>query len=420
MTTASSSSIKAPTLYRLVLLALTPLVFIYTVYRSFKDGKFIYFLQRLGLCLPDLKSVLWFHCASVGEVNTAISLIQKFREKHPTLPILVSTNTPTGKEVLLKYKIDHLSHIYLPLDYLPLIRRLIRKLNPIALLIIDTELWPELIHTCEIKNLPVIIYNARLSDKTLYPVRWLRCTYKNALLSLTCIFTKSALDKARFIQLGAKRDCVSTIGSLKFAKPASQHRSETINLKREFWLAASTHEDEEFRICTAWRASGRGELLVIAPRHPERRRQLLSQLQTNGNSVQLRSEQKELSLHTEIYIADTLGEMRGFMSAATVVFVGGSLIPRGGHNTIEPAQLGSVIITGPSTTNFSEETEILLKRGAIIQVKDENELIRQLISLLDDSKKRRLMSKAAKLICDEYSSIVNDYYHQIASQLDNL
>ncbi len=403
--------------YRLLLVILLPLILIYTLYRTFKDGGLIYFQQRFGFNQPKLDNSLWFHCASVGEVNTAIGLITLFVENMPQMSIVISTNTPTGKEVLLDKKTAGIKHCYLPLDYSYAVKRTLKRLNPEALLMIETEIWPTLIQQCADQSIKVILYNARLTEKTLRSGLWLRKIYSHTIRLTTKIFSKSEQENKRYIQLGAAIQKTVVIGSLKFSNTIHQNHKTPLNYPARFWLAASTHADEEVRICKAWMQTGREELLIFIPRYPERGQSLRSQITNLGLKVQLISEEAQFSNSTQVLIVDMFGEMRRFMSAASVVFVGGSLIERGGQNIIEPSQLAKVVIVGPDISNFSCEFDALRDRDAIVQVSDEYALVEQVEYFLDNPDKAKLISDATVQVCQEKASIAEDYYRAIVAEL---
>ena len=399
--------------YRLATVALLPAVLFYTVYRASKDGGLTYLRQRLGFKLPATEAPIWIHCASVGEVNTAASVIEKFSQNGSGTPVLVSTTTPTGRAVFLNKQLPNTLHLYLPLDYRPIIKKVLVSIRPKTLLIMETELWPELLDCCNKASIPVILFNARLTDRTLGTFGWLLKTYARCLQSLRAVLTKSELDRERFLQLGMSPERAEVVGSLKFASHHTSLPMPIPDINRTYWLAASTHDDEEFRICQAWLQAGRDELLLIAPRHPERRATIVRQLKALTPHIQLRSQNKQLQAETRIYIADTLGEMPGFIAGARVVFMGGSLITRGGHNLIEAAQLGAAVITGPHMKNFIGECSVLKNNHAVLQVKNENELIRAVCELLDDDAKRHKLSRNALRVCEEKSRISDIYYEKL-------
>lgn len=403
--------------YRLILALVSPLVLAYTAYRAFKDGGFRYVAQRLAFNLPEVRGALWVHCASVGEVNTALPLIRQL-VRAQTAPLLVTTSTPTGAMVLQTTLGEQVTHAYLPLDYALLTRRFLNTLRPRAFLIAETELWPVTITSTAARGIPVVLFNARLTERTLAAPGWLRDAYAQAVAVMTRILAKSPVDATRFTALGARDAQLETIGSLKLAG-ASAEVAASADLPQPCWLAASTHDDEELRIARAWLRTPRKELLVLAPRHPERRQQILSQCEKAGIKAALRSEHPHPPADCRVYIADTLGELRSLMQDATCVFVGGSLIARGGHNLIEPAQLGKPVLSGPSLTNFAEEKRLLEKVGGLIVVPDEQTLIREVCRLLDNPVQVRALGQRNRDACNQVAGIEQRYLARILSLLNS-
>lgn len=401
--------------YQTALFSLSLIILLYTLYRSIKDGGPIYLLQRLGFSLPNnTANSTWVHCASVGEVNTALPLIKALIRDQPTTKFLVSTTTPTGKAVLLTKLPNNTTHFYLPLDFTSVVKRTLNKIAPQKLILVETELWPNLIQSCSTRKIPVSIVNARLSDKTMNTFSWLLAAYRHSLKSVSAVYAKNKNDGDKYLTLGLPTDRLHIVGSMKFAAP--EHRVKTLNNlpQTPFWLAASTHDDEELQIVTEWYKYKRNELLVIAPRHPERRHKLSNALATFGLSVQLRSQQQILSSDTDIYIVDTLGELEGFISEAILVFVGGSLIPRGGHNIVEATRLGKAVITGSSIENFDDEFQWLLEQKAIVQVQNTQELISEVCELLDTPSRRQKLGENAARASASQSHVIDRYTELLA------
>ncbi len=406
--TSKDSSMLWP--YRIILLILSPFVILYTLYRSIKDGGSIYFLQRLGFSLPSSTSnPTWIHCASVGEVNTALPLIQALIAEQPNITFSVSTTTPTGKKVLQKKLGTKVTHFYFPLDFDIVVNRTLKRVLPQKLILLETEIWPNLIRHCNSRQISVTIVNARLSAKTMSTYSWLLAAYRYSLKTVSAVYAKNKVEGDKFLQLGLPLTRLHIIGSLKFAANKNSNHA-TIDLPHKpYCLAASTHDDEELRIVSEWHKQNRQELLVIAPRHPERRDRLKKQLDAIGPAVQLRSQEKVPRPETQVYIADTLGELDGFIHEALVVFVGGSLIPRGGHNIVEAARPGKAVITGASINNFNDEFQWLDEHDAIVLVENEQQLVNQMCELLEDDERRNKLAKNASKACATQSDVIDRY-----------
>lgn len=404
--------------YRLILSSLSLIVLFYTLYRSFKDGGSNYFLQRFGFSLPhNTVNSTWVHCASVGEINTALPLVRALIKHQPDTKIVISTTTPTGKDVLLTRLPNNTTHFYLPLDFNFVVKRTLKKISPRQLILVETELWPNLIQHCETRRIPVSIVNARLSHKTQNTYPWLLAAYRHSLNLISTVYAKNKNEGDKFLKLGLPIENLHIVGSLKFAPAENSPQTANSLPERPYWLAASTHDDEEHQIVTEWYKKNRNELLVIAPRHPDRRNKLTTQLNAIGPSVQLRSQQKALKPDTKVYIVDTLGELDGFIQEALLVFVGGSLIPRGGHNIVEAARVGKAVVTGPSIENFSDEFQWLSEQEAIVQVQNKQQLIKEVCDLLDRPSRRANLANNAASASASQSDVIDRYVALLSEKI---
>ena len=357
----------------------------------------------------------------MGEVNAVAPLLRLVLEKHPSIELLVTTNTPTGRNVLIQQFKDTVTHYYLPLDYRCLSTRLIKKLKPRALLLVETELWPNLFSACSAHKIPAAIINGRLSQRTLSASTWLKSCYADCLQQSTAILARSNQDAESFIALGASAEKVKVIGNIKFSFQAvttQQHRL----IDRPYVLFASSHHDEEQQLTECWQqllteSHSDIPLLVIVPRHPERGAAILNQLHTSGLELQLRSTHPSPASTTDIYIADTLGELRQLICHAQLVVMGGSFIPHGGQNLLEPAAFGKAIIVGPSMENFAEETSALLAEDAIIQVPTIDAAKQQIKHLLADNTACTRMGEAAQKVMKRESQVAKKYLQAIETIL---
>lgn len=403
---------RPPVLYRCLLALLSPLIPLIVLREAWrrKGGK-KYIAQRLGFAFPDLKtSPLWLHAASVGEVNAAWPLLEQLRRDYPQYQLLVTTNTPTGARTALAKLGDNITHSYLPLDYAFSVHRFLNATRPRCAFIMETELWPNLYAQCRRNEIPIYLLNGRL-DKTLRMPAFLATALTNCLRNVTHILARGRFDRENFIRYGANPQTIDELGNIKFAAPPVAHSSKSIPLPpKPYVLAASTHADEEYRLAKIWQALGRKDhLLVIAPRYPERRKTIMKQLARLPLKIAMRSRGEIADAHCDIYVVDTLGELNAFMTEAAVVFMGGSLVPRGGQNLLEPARLGKAIITGAHTFTFNAEVDELLANEALIQVKDESQLQQTLLELLNNPEKARKLGENAKALMASRQHIVNDY-----------
>lgn len=398
--------------YRLMVLLLTPLVALTCLRLAWRHQQSRYWLERLGgRSTPIVDRPLWFHAASVGEVVALKPLLLDLHERHPALPLMLTTTTPTGADIAARQLEGIVTHRYLPWDLHGAIHRFLDATHPRCAVIMETELWPTLYAECAQRGIAPLIINGRISAKTRNAAPWLRTAYCGALTHVAAVLARSEADAAGFRALGAAKDKVRVIGNIKLAPPASTVKSPaTPSLHPRYVLAASTHADEEMLITRRWLTRSHNDcLLVIAPRHPERGKEIAKRLRALTTDVAVRSQGDPILPTTRIYLADTLGEMPWLMRHAEVVFMGGSLIPHGGHNVLEPAHLGKAIVTGPHMANFQEETALLLAANALVQIKDEHMLESALDQLLSDEEKRRNLESAALDALSPFHNVIESY-----------
>jgi len=397
--------------YRLIGLLLLPAVFVYTLKRANQDGDRRYFWQRLGWKIPVQEGLpVWIHCASVGEVNAARPLIERLIQDYPTLKFVLSTVTPTAAAVVKKTLPKSVLHVYLPFDTQAGVRHFLQNIQPRVGLVLETEIWPGLFAEVQRRNIPLVVVNGRLTDKTLAAPRWIRVFIRQALQAVRLVLAKSEVDAQGYQQLGVAPSRIKVLGNIKFAA-TRESKSELPRLvERDYWLAASTHEDEERQLAEMIGAREADPyLLVIAPRHPERAAAIERQLKNLGVRFAVRSRREVVSEDTQIYLADTLGELGEFMQHAAFVFMGGTLVPVGGHNLLEPAALGKAIVCGPYLDNFMEEAELLRGADALVEVKDADVLAQAIDRLLAASEEAKKRGQAAANAVATQTGVLDRY-----------
>ena len=412
----------ASSIYKILLFLLSPVALAYLLYRSIKDGGWRYFTQRLGFNYIYYKhDPIIIHCASVGEVNAAKPLVLSLAKKFAHQNFIISTNTPTAATLVNKWQHPRIVHFYLPIDYKISVNSFLKKLQPVCILILETEIWPTFYYQTASKNIPIAIINGRLSSKTLHANKLIKKEYNRALKNLSILLTRSEEDRKNYIVLGAESGTTHNVGNLKYAitVSGSSNLPSTV-LKRPFVLAVSTHDDEEKQLVEHLELLKKHNfLLVIAPRYPNRGVELSKEFTRNGYSVAMRSNSGSVSINTDIYIVDTLGELEIYYNEAALVFVGGSLVERGGHNILEPASFGKCILVGPHTDNFKQEMKELLDANAIVQVANNYELGIELINLLkDDIKRLQYGSNAAKFI-EQKNLVIDEYIEHLVPLILN-
>jgi 3-deoxy-D-manno-octulosonic-acid transferase len=355
--------------YKLLLFIIFIPLTLYTLWQSLRAAELRYFLQRLAIFFNrEIKpGGLWIHAASVGEVNAVIPLILKIHAENPQLAITLSSNTISSASVALKQLPDNIQHYYFPLDYRWAIKRVINKIKPKTIFIVETEFWPNLYSEAARQNIPLLIINGRISEKTLHAKQWLKNIYAQILPLVTQIYARSETDLARFITLGADPEKIEARGNIKFASSVAQN-IDPVNLNRPYVLAASTREDEEQLIVDAWlKADRQNHLLVIVPRHPARLSDIIKQLTVFNINLAIRSKNEPVTESTDIYIADTIGELKQFIAGSEFAVMGGSFVPKGGHNILEVAQMGKAVIFGDSMYNFEDEAKVFVQQNIGVQ-----------------------------------------------------
>jgi len=398
-------------LYRLLIFVLSPPLVAYILWQSISTKSTRYFWQRLGYDYKQLpKNSLWFHCASVGEVITLLPLLNSLHQKKPGLKFVVTTNTVTGGKIIKQQKLDYLFHSYLPFDWACAIKRFTNTTKPKAVFIMETEIWPNLFAACHNKGIPIHMINARLSSKTTKANPWVLSLLKTALSKVNSIAARSGKDASAYAQLGADKNIISTTGNLKFTSVLNKQPSTQENnfsIAREYVLLASTHDDEESRIYKVWKKLHRKELLIIAPRHPERATSIIKQL--SCNNISTRSKNETITEETEIFLLDTVGELKNYFKNAKFVIMGGSFTPIGGHNILEPASFNCATITGPHMENFQQELALMLDKEAIVQIASADRLEDTLNRLLDDKKYREDLQKNTMMLAHDAENILKNY-----------
>lgn len=392
-------------LYTCLFYLALPFIFVRLVLRSIRLPAYRQRLgERLGFYPFKLQGCIWVHAVSVGETLAAIPLIKTLKALYPNETLLVTSMTPTGAERVKAALGDSVQHAYLPYDLPGAVKRFVKAMQPRIAIIMETELWPNLLAACHKQRIPICLVNARLSAKSAKGYARIGTLTHNMLNNLTAIAAHGEIDAQRFITLGANKNKVVVTGNLKFDLELPQNLAEKsavlrsqLGDQRFVWIAASTHEGEETMILAAHqqlRATHANALLILVPRHPDRFDSIATLCAQSFDTVR-RSLNIPCSAETAVYLGDTMGELLLMYGAADVTFVGGSLIPRGGHNMLEPAALQKVILTGPHLFNFAEISDKFLQTQAMIKVNDANELATQLIFFAENQHARAEMGVRA-------------------------
>jgi 3-deoxy-D-manno-octulosonic-acid transferase len=400
-------------LYSAALYLLLPVTVYHLIWRGFRQRAYLLrwnerYARYRGAASG--REHLWVHAVSVGEVNAAAPLVNALLRDYPQQRVLITTITPTGSERVASLWGARVEHVYLPYDLTGAVARFLRHFRPRIALIVETELWPNLLFACRDHAVPAYLVNARLSERSLRGYRALRPLVGRALRTMRAIAAQSEADAARFLRLGAREDQVIVCGNLKFdtrVDPAIDTFAQTFRARiagRPVWIAASTHPDEEAAVLAIdrhLRTRWPDLLMLWAPRHPERFRPATQLAIDTGLQVATRKLTRLPDRDDAVFVIDTLGELMSFYACADVAFVGGSLQPVGGHNLLEPAAIGTAIVTGPHLHNFSDIAEQLGNAHALRIGADVDAVAAQIEALLDDDQERAQMVAAGRALVEQ-------------------
>ncbi len=404
-------------LYTILFYLLVPFILLRLQWRGLRaPGYRQRWSERFG-CFPsfDITASIWIHAVSVGEVMATERLVKRLLEAHPDLPVVVTTTTPTGSERVSTLFGDSVLHVYAPYDLPFALRNFIRRTKPRLLVMMETEIWPNMLAVCEQKGIPTILANARLSEKSAYNyAKWPGFT-RMILGMIGLVAAQGESDAKRFIALGMPAERITVTGSVKFDSrlPASLlERSEVLRREwadRPVWVAASTQEGEDEQVLAAHRIirdAVPNALLVLVPRHPERFDKVFALCKREKFYCVRRSSGEPCASDVEVFLGDTMGELSLFLAAADAAFVGGSLIKRGGQNVLEPASLGKPVAFGPHMYNFAAISELLLEKDAaqvVLGARDLAEVIR--LWLVDASERARVGENGRRVVQENQGAV---------------
>ncbi len=396
-------------LYTLFLWLLLPYIFFHLFWRARKQPQYLRHIgERFGF-YPHRprKPIIWLHTVSVGETRAAATLIKRLQAQYPDQQILLSHTTPTGRETSEQLYGDSVLRVYLPYDYPFAVKRFLRHFQPRIGVLLETEIWFNLIHQCKRHAIPLLLLNARLSQKSARGYgRFARLT-RIGLGELSHISAQTPEDAERLKQLGARS--VSVMGNLKYdiVPPPSQlmlgeQLRQLFGASRPVLLAASTREGEEAMLLSALKSVNiPGLLTIIVPRHPQRFDEVAVQIKERGYTLQRRSENLPVAAATQVVLGDSMGEMFAYYAACDVALIGGSLQPLGGQNLIEACAVGKPVLFGPHMFNFAQASESALQHGAALRLADISELPDKLEQLLNHHETATRMGTAAKAFVEK-------------------
>jgi 3-deoxy-D-manno-octulosonic-acid transferase len=397
--------------YTFFLWWLLPYIFFHLFQRAFKQPEYLKHIgERFGAYPQKAdKPIIWLHTVSVGETRAAVNLVKRLQEAYPDHSLLVTFTTPTGRSACKALYGDSVLSAYLPYDYPFAIKRFLKHFRPVLGVLLETEIWFNLIHFCRISEIPLLLLNARLSVKSAARYAAYPGLIDGALKELSHVAAQTEEDARRLAVLGAVN--VSVMGNLKFdIEPPlemlerGRQLREAFGLTRKVFLMASTRAGEEALLLDALTALREPDLLVvIVPRHPQRFDEVAAQIEKRNFRFQRRSSARPVEKETQVVLGDSMGEMFAYYAACDMAFIGGSLLPFGGQNLIEAASCNKPVLIGPHTYNFTEAARLAVDCGAAIRVQNAAELMRAAEDILSHPAKMEEMRRAASLFVSRSS-----------------
>jgi len=383
-------------IYNLFLYLILPFLPLRLLWKSRKNAAYRqHMLERFAFFdLPDLKDSIWLHAVSVGESISAVPLIQELIRDYPQTTIVVTTMTPTGAERIQKIFNGQVLQLYVPYDYPFAVKRFLRHINPKILILMETELWPNILYYSAESKIPIILANARLSEKSFVNYKKVHSFMLPILNCITIVAAQSKLDAERFLALGFDPKKILITGNIKFDVKVPGglfEHSKQLRLAwgkdRPVWIAASTHKGEEEKILAAAkivRETIPESLLILVPRHPQRFNEVFDLCCKLGFEAIRYSENQKCLASTNVILGDVMGQLLLFYAVSNIAFVGGSFVSWGGHNLLEPAVLAKPIISGQHLNAFLEISQLLIDAEALITVIDEVALAQNLVRLFQN------------------------------------
>jgi 3-deoxy-D-manno-octulosonic-acid transferase len=399
-------------LYSLLVYCAAPFAFAVVLWRGLRDrGYWQGLRERFGGGLHEpTAAAIWLHAVSLGEMSAAAPLVRALRLRYPQNPLVLTTATPTGRARARGLFGDTVDVRFLPYDTPGAVARFLDGVRPRVAIIMETELWPNLYDACERRGVPLVLASARLSAKSVARYRRFGSLFRRIFSAISLIAAQTREDAERFVAIGAQSPRTHVVGNIKFdmelgAGVIDQGRAlrASFGSARPTWIAGSTHAGEEEQVLAAHaelQADRPDALLLLVPRHPDRFDGVADLLSRRGLRCTRRSSGMAPDGGTAVVLVDTVGELAALYAAADAAFVGGSLVPIGGHNLLEPAALGLPVLMGPSQFNAKDIARLLIQQGAALQVADARELAAALIRLLADPAERQRMGTIGRHIVE--------------------
>ena len=422
-------------IYTAIFYLALPFYFIRLIIRAVQNPDYLKrWGERLGYGsnLPtEGKTVLWIHAVSVGEVNASIPLVRSLLDTYSNSEILVTTSTPTGSKILLDKMGARVKHQYVPLDLPACLNVFLDRWNPKAVIVLETEIWPNILAVCKERGIFTALVNARLSEKSKDKYNVIQPLAAEALGNLNLLIAQYDSDANRFKEINTNLK-IEVCGNLKFDQQVPEEMHSISSSIRDSWsegeqrptlIAASTHETEEEFVLDAFLEileEAEDALLIIVPRHPERFETVFEYIQNRDLSVARRSKKDDVTPETKVLLGDTMGELNFLYSVSDVAFVGGSLVDHGGQNLLEPASLGLPLSSGKSLRNFQEIADELQEDKALFLIEQQKELSDFFIEMISKPRKRARIGKASAKVFEKNRGVlieINKFLNKPLSKL---
>jgi 3-deoxy-D-manno-octulosonic-acid transferase len=420
-------------IYSVVITLLLPALFLRLWFKGKKSPDYRKrWAERLGWfdSTQCISGGICFHCVSVGETLAAVPLIKQVQQQYPQLQITVTSTTPTGSARVKAAFGDSVFHVYLPFDTPGAVKRFFNKIKPQLLVIVETELWPNLLHYASQFQCQTLLANARLSARSAKGYKNKITTLSAGMMAdLSCVAAHHHDDGERFCQLGLAPDKLQVIGSIKFdvnIDPAMVEQAQALKnqwaANRPVWVVGSTHQGEDELILQAFNQILQQQpntLLILVPRHPERFEQVKELISQNQLNLITRSSGQTPQAETAVVLGDTMGELMLFWAMADVAFVGGSLVARGGHNPLEPAAFGVPVLSGIEVFNFAAIYQLLEQHQAVTMVNEPQQLGQTVVNLLQNPALAKQLGSNALTVVNQNRGALKRLNQQIAQLLSN-
>ena len=416
--------------YSFIFYLLVPVIVLRLLWRSIKAPDYRNrWLERFACYTQKFpQDVLWFHAVSVGEAEALFPLIKLIQSEYPEAKLLITTTTPTGSARVKAVLKESVEHVYLPYDLPDAIRRFMHCFKPRLAVIMETEIWPNLYASCGKNGIPLYVINARLSEKSARGYQKISQLVHPALAQVKLFAAQTLDDANRFVAIGADVEKVVTVGNIKFDVLIPQEIiDQGVALKnvlfadRFTWICASTHKGEE-KLCLAIYQELKQKIpeliLLIAPRHPERFPDVIKlACEQQKLNVVMRTSGASCHAETDVYLLDTLGELKMFYAAANIAFIGGSIVPVGGHNVLEAAAVGIPAVFGPYMNNFKSIAKEIIQQEAAVQVQNPEQLRNVILSLYQDKNYRKSLGRKGKAFIEQNRGAIGRIFKLLEGEI---